>query len=82
LFILLTYLYKVRNNCSFKSSETVSEKSRITIRLGDVADLKLVCPESAAADPIEILKIKITTKIQIEKLLPKPKPNSESAAAD
>jgi hypothetical protein len=41
-----------------------------TVRLGDVADLKLVCPEPL---PIEILMIKITTKSQIEILLPEPK---------
>jgi hypothetical protein len=38
-----------------------------TLRLGDVADLKLVCPEPL---PIEKLKLKITTKSQIEILLP------------
>jgi hypothetical protein len=42
----------------------------ITIRLGDVADLKFVCPEPL---PIEILMMKITTKSQIEILLPEPK---------
>jgi hypothetical protein len=48
-----------------------------TVRLGDVADLKFFCPEPL---PIEKLKMKITTKSQIEKLLPEPKPIRITAA--